>query len=69
MNFWRLISGSSSALFGPWLELSALLAPFIAKDTAAVVAAGESTPSGEDSGVRVAVVTKGSGKGLGNFGT
>ena len=32
-----------------------------------MVAAGESTPSGEDSGVIVAVVTKGSGKGLGIF--
>lgn len=47
--------------------LSARLAPFIANETAAVVAAGESTPSGEDSGVSVAVDTKGSGKGLGTF--
>lgn len=55
-------------LVGTWLVLNARLAPFIAMETAAVVAAGESTPSGEDSGVSVAVVTKGSGRGLGTFG-
>lgn len=38
-------------------------------ETAAVVAAGDNTPRGEESGVSVPVVTKGSGKGLGTFDT
>ena len=49
--------------------LSARLAPFIAMETAAVVAAGESTPNGDVSGVSDAVVTRGSGKGLGTLTT
>lgn len=38
-------------------------------ETAAVVAAGDNTPRGEESGVSVPVVTKGRGKGLGIFDT
>lgn len=49
--------------------LSARLAPFIAMETAAVVAAGESTPNGDVSGVSDAVVTRGRGKGLGTLTT
>ena len=49
--------------------LNARLAPFIAMETAAVVAAGDNTPRGEESGVIVPVVTKGRGKGCGTFGT
>ena len=45
------------------------MAPFIAIETAAVVAAGDNTPRGEESGVIVPVVTKGSGKGVGIFAT
>lgn len=45
------------------------MAPFIAIETAAVVAAGDNTPRGEESGVIVPVVTKGSGKGFGIFAT
>lgn len=45
------------------------MAPFIAMETAAVVAAGDNTPRGEESGVIVPVVTKGSGKGVGIFDT
>ena len=43
------------------------MAPFIAIETAAVVAAGDNTPRGEESGVSVPVVTMGSGRGLGTF--
>ena len=47
--------------------LNGRLAPFIAIETAAVVAAGDNTPRGEESGVSVPVVTIGSGRGLGTF--